>query len=158
IHGYWASLAGLLPVVGAEAAVALCGAGERVVPDVRRRFADDVWLREGGMLMVSAAPGQDAAVERAVAAAAGVARSEEAVPLSREELAARVRSPAFRRGVFFRDGATVHPGRLVRALRRAAIDAGAVVHEGTPALRVRDGEVLVPDGVLRAREIVLATN
>ncbi|HZS23637.1 MAG TPA: FAD-dependent oxidoreductase [Gaiellaceae bacterium] len=158
MHGYWASLASLLPVVGAEAAVALCRAGERVVPDVRRRFGDAVWLREGGMLLVSAAPGQDAAVERALAAAAAVGAPAEAVALSREELAARVRSPVLRRGVFFSDGATVHPGRLVRALRSAAIAAGAVVHERTPALRVRDGEVHVPDGVLRAPEIVLATN
>ena len=40
------------------------------------------------------------------------------MPLSPDELAERVRSPVFRRGVFFRDGATVHPGLLVRALRR----------------------------------------
>src|SRR5581483_10702965 len=140
MHGYWASLASLLPVVGSEEALALCRAGERVVPDVRRRFGETVWLREGGMLMVSAAPGQDAAVERAVAAAASIGASGEAAPLSREGLAARVRSPVFRCGVVFRDGATVHPGRLVRALRRAVVAAGAVVHEHTPALRVRDGE------------------
>jgi len=68
------------------------------------------------MLMVSAAPGQDAAVERAVEAAASVGQPEQAVPLSRDELAARVSSPTFRHGVFFPDGATVHPGLLVRAL------------------------------------------
>src|ERR1700675_1186478 len=79
-------------------------------------------------------------------------------PLAREELAARVSPPTFRHGVFFPDGATIHPGLLVRALRRAAIAAGVTVHEGTPALRVRDGEVTTPNGVLRAPEIVLATN
>jgi glycine/D-amino acid oxidase-like deaminating enzyme len=110
------------------------------------------------MLMASAAPAQDRAVEQSVAAAAAVGRPEEAVPLSQEELASRVRSPVFRRGVFHRDGATVQPGLLVRALRRAAIDAGVLLYEGTPALRARDGEVSTPGGTIRAREVVLATN
>ena len=108
--------------------------------------------------MVSAAPSQDAAVERAVAGAASVGRPEQAVGLSRDELAARVSSPVFRDGVFFADGATVHPGLLVRALRRSAIAAGVMLYERTPALRVRDGEVTTANGVLRAPEIVLATN
>jgi glycine/D-amino acid oxidase-like deaminating enzyme len=60
--------------------------------------------------------------------------------------------------VGFRAGATVHPGLLVRARRRRALAAGVAVHEQTPALRVRDGVVETPDGVLRAPEVVLATN
>ena len=157
LHGYWASLASVLPVLGAEDALRLCEAAEAIVPGVRALGAD-VWLREEGMLTVSAAPSQDAAVERAVAAAASVGRPEQAVRLSRDELAARVSSPVFRDGVFFADGATVHPGLLVRALRRSAIAAGVMLHERTPALRVRDGEVTTANGVLRAPEIVLATN
>ena len=46
----------------------------------------------------------------------------------------------------------------MRVLRRRAIAAGVTVHERTPALRVRDGEILTPHGALRAPEIVLATN
>jgi glycine/D-amino acid oxidase-like deaminating enzyme len=155
IHGYWAALASTLPLLGEERALALASAGERIVPAVRERFGERVSLREGGMLMVSASPGQDEAVERAIAVAASVERPDQAVPRSRGELPS---SPVFRRGVWFPDGATVHPGRLVRALRRAAIEAGVVVHERTPALRVRDGEVTTPGGTLRAREVVLATN
>jgi glycine/D-amino acid oxidase-like deaminating enzyme len=157
LHGYWASLASVLRVLGVEDGLRLCRAAEAIVPGVRALGAD-VWLREAGMLMVSAAPGQDGAIERAVEAAASVGLPEQAVALSHDELAARVSSPTFRRGVFFPDGATVHPGLLVRALRRAAIAAGVTVHEGTPALRVRDGEVTTAHGVLHAPEIVLATN
>jgi glycine/D-amino acid oxidase-like deaminating enzyme len=157
LHGYWASLASVLRVLGVEDGLRLCRAAEAIVPGVRA-LGVDVWLREAGMLMVSAAPGQDAAIEHAVQAAASVGQPEHAVALARDELAARVSSPTFRRGVFFPDGATVHPGLLVRALRRAAIAAGVTVHEGTPALRVRDGEVTTPNGVLRAPEVVLATN
>ena len=43
---------------------------------------EDVWLREAGMLEVSAAPAQDAAVDHAVAAAARVGREDQAVPLT----------------------------------------------------------------------------
>ena len=64
---------------------------------------------------------------------------DQAVALSRDDVAARCASPVFRRGVFFPDGATVHPGFLVRALRRAALAAGVDLHERTPAMRVRAG-------------------
>ena len=81
----------------------------------------DVWLREGGMLRVSAAPAQDAAVEREVEAARSSAcptrRCRSRGRSWRSASARRV----FRKGVFFRDGATVQPARLVRALRRAAL-------------------------------------
>ena len=144
-------------MLGEEESLRLCRAGERIVPAVRA-LGEDVWLREGGRLNVSAAPAQDAAIERSVKAAAELGHPEEAVSLAPEELGRRVSSPVFRGGVFFRDGATVHPGLLVRALRRRALAAGVTVHERTPALRVREGEIETQNGVLRAPEIVLATN
>jgi glycine/D-amino acid oxidase-like deaminating enzyme len=157
LHGYWASLADLLPLLGREGALELARAGEQIVPAVRS-LPDDVWLTKGGMLMVSAAPGQDAAVERAVAAAAEVGAPEEAVPLTAGELERRIRSPVFRRGVFFRDAATVQPARLVLALRRAALAAGVDLYERSPASRIRAGSLATPGGRVRAPEIVVAIN
>src|SRR5436190_10385581 len=104
VHGYWASLAELVPLLGRDSALELARAGERIVPAVRALGADDVWLREGGLLMVSASPGQDTAVEHAVAAAADAGVAEQAVPLEADAVAARVRSPVFRRGILFPDG------------------------------------------------------
>ncbi len=148
-------------MLGDEDAVRLATAAEQIVPGVRA-FAEsrgeDVWLRESGMLMVSASPAQDAAVARAVDAAAAVGRADQAVALSRGDVASRAASPVFRDGVFFPDGATVHPGLLVRALRRAALDAGVMLYEGTPVRRVRDGAVETAGGTVRAPEIVLAMN
>ena len=161
IHGYWDHLASLLPLLGEEGTMRLLEAGDRIVPGVRafcEAHGEDVWLREGGRLVVSAAATQDRAVERGIAAAARIGRPEEAVPLGEAELAARVRSPVFRRGVFFRDGATVQPALLVRALRRAALAVGVTLHERTPVTRIRDGELATPGGIVRAREVVLATN
>jgi glycine/D-amino acid oxidase-like deaminating enzyme len=156
VHGYWASFAELVSLLGREDALELARAGERIVPAVRA-LEDDVWLREGGMLMVSAAPAQDAAVEHAVAAAAEAGVPEQARALNGDELASRVRSPVFRRGVFFPDGATVQPARLVRALRRRVLDAGIELQEHSPA-SYRDGEVTTARGGVRAPEVVLAIN
>jgi glycine/D-amino acid oxidase-like deaminating enzyme len=157
VHGYWASLAELVPLLGRDGALQLARAGERIVPAVRALGADDVWLREAGMLMVSAAPAQDAAIEHAAAAAAGAGAAEQAVLLDAEGVAARVRSPVFRRGVFFPDGGTVQPARLVRTLRRRALDAGVELHEHSPAT-FREGEVTTPNGRVRAPEVVVAIN
>jgi glycine/D-amino acid oxidase-like deaminating enzyme len=156
VHGYWAGLAGARSALGTEAAVALARAGERIIPAVRALEAD-VWLREAGMLMVSTTPEQDAAVADAVRAAEEVGAPDEAVPLDRDELANRIKSPVFRNGVFFRDGGTVQPARLVNALRAAALAAGVELHERTPAA-YGDGIVTTPRGRVRAQAVVIAVN
>jgi glycine/D-amino acid oxidase-like deaminating enzyme len=161
LHGYWAALASLVPLLGRERALELAHAGQRIVPAVRafcEAHGEDVWLRESGMLMVSTSPGQDDAVQRAVTVAAEAGAPEQAVALDAAAVAERVRSPVFRDGVFFPDGATVQPARLVRALRRAAIGAGIQLHERSPALRIREGELATPGGTVRAPEIVVAVN
>ena len=64
VHGYWAALASMLPVLGEERALELATGGERIVPGIRawaEARGEDVWLREAGMLEVSAAPAQDGA-------------------------------------------------------------------------------------------------
>jgi glycine/D-amino acid oxidase-like deaminating enzyme len=156
-HGYWASLAELVSLLGREDALQLARAGERIIPAVRA-LEDDVWLREGGLLMVSAAPAQDAAVEHAVEAAAEAGVPEQALPLDADGVAQRVRSPVFRKGVFFPEGATVQPARLVRALRRRVLEAGVELYEHSPATRFRGGEVTTPRGRVRAPEVVVAIN
>jgi glycine/D-amino acid oxidase-like deaminating enzyme len=133
VHGYWASLASILPVLGEEGALELARAGERIIPGIRawaEARGEDVWLREVGMLEVSAAPAQDAAVEKAAAAAVRVGRGDQAVALTPDEVARRISSPVFRGGVFYPECATVHPGLLVRGLRRAALAAGVTLHRG----------------------------
>jgi glycine/D-amino acid oxidase-like deaminating enzyme len=161
LHGYWAGFANLLPLLGKDRALQLARAADRIVPAVRafcESREEDVWLRESGMLMVSASPAQDDVVERAVAAAAEGGAPEQAVRLDVSGVAERIRSPVFRLGVYFPDGATVQPARLVHALRRAALDAGVELYERTPALRIRAGQIETPRGSVRASEIVVAVN
>ena len=164
LNGYWTHLSRLRPVFGDRDALAVARAAARVVPAVRafcEARGEDVWLRRGGYLKVSAAPAQDAAVERAVRTARELGVEEEAVPLSRDEVADRCGSPVFRRGVLFRDGATVQPARLARALRRAALADGVALHERTRVLRLvagRPNVLATPRGRVLADEVVVATN
>ena len=155
LHGLWASLPRLIDLLGEQDAVA--AAREAVgVYDAVRALDDDVWLTEGGMLVVATGPAHDAHIDRAVATAERVGAPEEAVLVEREELS--VESPAFRRAVLYRDGATVQPARLVRSLRRAALAAGVAVHEDTPVLGLEPSSVVCERGRVRAQEIVVATN
>ena len=164
LHGYWSSLPTLRRIMGDGAALQLAHASARIVPAVRafcESRGEDVWFREGGLLRVSAGESEDSGVERAVEAVSALGVEEEATLLDTAAVRRRCYSPRFRSGVSFRDGATVQPARLVLALRRAAIASGALVFERTPVTTVRAGSPTVletPNGVVQAREVVLALN
>jgi len=155
LHGYWASLPRLVAALGTDDAVAVAREATGVY-DAVRALGEDVWLNQSGMLAVATGPAHDAELERAVALATSVGAPEEAVLVERDSVP--VRSPAFRGAVRYRDCATVQPARLVRALRRAALAAGVVIHERTPVMSVDGAGVLCPRGAVHAAEIVLATN
>ena len=92
VHGYWSHLPRLRERFGDEGGLAVARAGDRIVPGIRdfcERHQADVWLREGGMLRVSAARAQDAAVGDEVEAARELGNPEEAVLLEGEALADR---------------------------------------------------------------------
>ena len=164
LHGYWSSLPRARRVFGDGGALAVAQAASAIIPGVREfveRRGVDVWLREAPMLEVSAAAAQDDAIDAAVAAAGALGVEEEAVPIGRDELAKRCSSPRFRRGVLYREGATVQPARLLRALRAAVLDEGVILHERTPMVRLRRGSpnvIEAPRGRIRAREVIVAIN
>jgi glycine/D-amino acid oxidase-like deaminating enzyme len=164
VHGYWASLGGMEASLGADAALAVARAGTRA-QDAIRRFATapgrDVWWRESGNVRVSASPAQDAKVEACTATARRLGVPDTARALSPAEVATYCRSPVFRGGVYMPEGANVHPARLARALRQAAIEAGVAVYENTPLTGLDTGSpnrLRTPDGQILSREVVLATN
>jgi len=155
-HGYWSYLPTLRDLFGDEAALRLCAAGDEIIPGIRTFLAErgeDAWLHEDGLLEVSTAPSQDPDIDGQVAAARAVGRPEEAELRESPGI-----SPRFRRGVFFRDGATVHPARLVRALRRAALADGVELYEGTRAQLRTDGTITANGRAVRATNVVVATN
>jgi glycine/D-amino acid oxidase-like deaminating enzyme len=159
-HGYWSHLPRLRERFGDAGAIEVARASEAIVRGVRdfaEREGVDVWLREGGVLRVSAAPAQDHAVDDEVDAARELGFPDEAVPLAGDELAERIRSPRFRKGVFLRDGATVQPARLAQTLR-TAVAREARLHEHTRATDISDGVVTTERGRVRAKEIVVGVN
>jgi glycine/D-amino acid oxidase-like deaminating enzyme len=164
VHGYWASLAGMAASIGPEAALAVARAGTRAQDGIRA-FATapgrDVWWREAGNVRVSTSTAQDEKIALYGETARRLGVTDTAVPIPPEEVARHVRSPVFRAGLFFPEGANLHPARMARALRRAAIEAGVAVHETTPMQRLDRGapnRVVTPAGEIIARDVVLATN
>ena len=87
----------------------------------------------------------------------------DAVRLDKAAVQAEINSPIFHGGTWSRKrSGTVHPGKLVRGLKRAALGLGVIIYENTPLLdtvRVSEGVcVNTPEGCIVARKVLLATN
>lgn len=164
VSGYWSSLAGMVKTIGPDGALAVARAGGKA-QDAVHAFATaqgrDVWWREGGSVSISASPAQDAdlAAPVEVARALGVADTVQA--LTPAAVARICKSPVFRGGVFFPEGATIQPARLARALRQAVIEAGVTIYEQTAMTgldKASPNRVRTANGEIIARDVVLATN
>jgi glycine/D-amino acid oxidase-like deaminating enzyme len=78
-----------------------------------------------------------------------------------DELEQRLGSPIHRMGLRDRKGGSLHPARLARGLRRAAIARGAKVFERSPVLSIHaDSDVWVKAerGTVHAEQIVMSAN
>lgn len=82
-------------------------------------------------------------------------------PLDRDALQKIVRAPGYAGGVIDHGAGHVHPLRLALGLARAALAAGAVIHENTLVTRVTDGtrpKVETEAGSIEADHVILAAN
>ena len=169
VNAWWDELELLRALVGDDGALACARAVAESVAEIGRwaeRDRTDVHYRRGGMLTVSTTSLHDLAWRGSVEAAAALGVPGAYRELSAAEVARRCRSPRFRGGALMADGATVHPARLARALRRACVARGVTIHEGTAAHRLREtgGGIelrtrsTAGEGTLRARRAVLAVN
>lgn len=80
---------------------------------------------------------------------------------NREEVQAAIHSSRFTGALFSSHAATLHPGKYVSGLKRAAKRVGVRIFERSPATRIEDGPEIVvstPGGRLRARQAVLGLN
>ena len=57
----------------------------------------------------------------------------------------RISSPVFRGGLFRKVGATVHPARLARGMRRVLLEQGVRFFEDTPVTRFGAGNPAVAE-------------
>jgi len=142
VTNWWDELPTLIDRYGEAMAIPVAEAMERAVDEVGTWCADhgvDAWYTHAGALQASAAPAQDGSWDAAVAACRAVDRGDRLVPLTPEEVRARVTSPVVRAGVFMPGAATVQPALLARGLRRVLLERGVVIHEGTMADEI-DGQ------------------
>lgn len=81
--------------------------------------------------------------------------------LDQDAMRARGIPPAFLFGEYTAHGGTLHPGKYVMGLRRAAIRAGVQLYENTPLLSYTDGptiKVETPRGSVSAPVMLFASN
>jgi glycine/D-amino acid oxidase-like deaminating enzyme len=170
VTAWWDELPTLVRLFGDAEALRTARVAADAVDQVGRWTAAhdvDAWYRKAGYLLVSAAPAQDGDWAEAVDACSRLGVGDAYVPLSADEVAARVRSPVFRNGAFMPAAATVQPAALARGLRRVAIERGVRIHERTRAVGLdvsRAGPVVVRtaseagSGTLDCDRVVLALN
>jgi len=112
-----------------------------------------------GNIMAGVHPKQECALRRAAGAAERAGAAVRFVPPG--EMRERGVPPAFLFGAFEERGGSLHPGRYVMGLRRAAIRAGVRLFERTPLVALEDGPRVTArceHGSVRADAAVLATN
>jgi glycine/D-amino acid oxidase-like deaminating enzyme len=164
LHGYWEQMPGLAQNLGGDTALRIAEAGsvaQQGIVDFIEASGDDVWLRQSGIVMTATSSAQEATVDRVIASAKEVGATHSLSALTKEDVQARCDSPTFRRGVLFHEAATLQPARLARALRKAVLNAGVRLYEGTTVEDVQaDATLHVRTGLgsLSCRDVVLATN
>jgi len=139
---WWDELPTLVDRHGRAGAIAIAHAIEEAVDAVGtwcEANGADAWYTKAGALSISAAPAQDRTWEAAIELCRELGFGEKYPALTPAQVAARVRSPIFRGGVFMPGAATVQPAILARALRRALLVRGVTIHEGTTVTEI-DGE------------------
>ena len=87
----------------------------------------------------------------------------EAVKLDKDQVQAEIKSPIFHAAVWSKKrSGTVHPGKLVRGLKRVAVDLGVKIFENTPHLSnsysAEKIKVKTPLATINANRVLLATN
>ena len=171
VTGWWDELPSLVERHGVEGGLAVARAVSAAVDEIgewTKKHRIPAEYRKAGYVQASAAPSQDGGWRAAVELCERLGVGEEYVPLTADEVAARVTSPVFRDGVFMPGAATVQPARLARGLRRLLMKRGVAIHEGTvagalPDERV-DGRARIPtrsatgDGSIAAEQVVVALN
>ena len=162
--GWWDELDGLVFLFGREGAVRACRAIARSIDSIGEFCASngiDAWYGKAGYVFASTARQHLDVCAHMVDAAREVGAPEEMLALSADDVRMRCDSPVFEGGAFMRDGASLHPARLARGLRRVLLDRGVTIHEGTHVERLEHGAVaraITATGEVRAPQAVLAIN
>jgi glycine/D-amino acid oxidase-like deaminating enzyme len=83
---------------------------------------------------------------------------QEAHVVPRDRLREEIGSDVYFGGLVVEKSGGLHPARFHAGIARAAMDAGAQVHEHTEAVGVARNAVTTPRGTIRCGEVLVATN
>lgn len=120
----------------------------------------DCWFDRVGWIWGATCTPQIGAWDDALSKLARHGR-EPASPVSRDEIAATTGTTSHFAGVFDASAATIHPGYLVRGLRRVALQRGVRIHEKTTMSGFSRRDPIVVEtqqGKIRCDRLVLAMN
>lgn len=152
----------LLKLFGKERAALLARFADAAVvytEETIRKHGIDCEYWPGGNIMAGVHPKHEKRLRNAADTAHELGAEVRFVP--EDEMRERGLPAAFRFGVFEERGGTLHPGRYVMGLRRAALAAGVRLFEDSALDSLEDGPKLVARtkrGSVRAGQAVLATN
>lgn len=164
VHGYWQSLPSNIRALGLDTALELARLGSEAQQAFKAFVTArgrDMWWKEEGNLRVATCPAQETALRKFLDGCAGLGVENYVQPLSAPQVRELVDSPVFGSGIYFPEAGNVHPGRLVLALKAAALEAGVVIYEHSPVSRIDEGKphrVIASAGAVTAQHVVLATN
>ncbi len=117
-------------------------------------------FRHGGTLTLARSQPQLQSIQSAYAAYKRIGLADRYELLSPEQAADRIRVTRVLGGLYTPDGASLHPGQLVRGLARAVEARGGTIYEGTAVVDYRSGgdaRLITANGELRAKQaLVLA--
>lgn len=159
----WAKFAALKNFCGVTGAITLGDAFARSAGEIAAFCAshsiDAEFRRDGWIWGASCAAhvGSWDGILKALAAQ-GLAPFRE---VSRDEIAALTGTTSFAAGIYDVAAATIHPGKLVRGLRRVALELGIVIHENTPMtglVRKPSPRVRTATGDVAASRVILTLN
>jgi glycine/D-amino acid oxidase-like deaminating enzyme len=124
--------------------------------------AIDACFRAGGTLTLARGAHQLPALRASLAAYQRLGLADHYRLLNPAEVMTRIRATNVHGGPYTPDGASLHPGRLVRGLARAVEARGGVIYEQTavtdyrggalPSLRTAAGEVIARKAIVLAGE------
>ena len=164
VLAWWTKFPSLERAFGAADAVEICRQSVEAIGEIEAFAAEhaiELDFERAGWLWTARTESQRDAWEDTVRATEHHAPGA-FVRLSPSEVAERSGSRRHLAGVLDPSAATIHPGRLVRGLRRVCLEQGVRIHEHTRVRRFTRDEspvvVTTDGGEMTAGRLVLATN
>jgi glycine/D-amino acid oxidase-like deaminating enzyme len=143
---------------GTKAARALLLAMYTTVDEVGRVCEEegiDARFYKGGILSLARGSHQLPLVQAAHAAYSRLGLAGHYQLLGAQETIERVNAANVCGAIFTPEGASLHPGKLVRGLARSVERRGAVIYEQTHVTDFRPGSLITSSGEVRARRAIL---